>query len=296
MTVSSSSAQGGPYEGNGATVTFSFTFQVQSEEDVRVVFTTGSSDVLVDTDLVYNTDYTVSINADQETSPGGSITCTIAPLADQYITILRNVEATQGADLQNQGGFYPQVIENALDKLTMLLQQFRVDLSRALTLSYADTTSKMSLETFLTTIRDNAEAVDNSAAAAAASESAAATSESSAAAAASAAVNIQAEMSSDAAAFLAGFQAAIDSVLLTLGTLGVPLTTLAAASASYTYNGDGTLASSTESVAGKTRTASYTYNGDGTLNTAAVTYDGHTRTETYTYSSGVLTGMSAVET
>lgn len=60
---------------------------------------------------------------------------------------------------------------------------------------------------------------------------------------------------------------------------------------SITYNGDGSIATLTEDGVVKT----FTYNGDGTINTVSWPIGALTRTETYSYSSGVLTGMAAVE-
>ena len=60
---------------------------------------------------------------------------------------------------------------------------------------------------------------------------------------------------------------------------------------SITYNGDGTIATLTEDGVVK----AFAYNGDGTINTVSWPVGPLTRTETYSYSSGVLTGMTAVE-
>ena len=62
-------------------------------------------------------------------------------------------------------------------------------------------------------------------------------------------------------------------------------------SLTITYNGDGTVATLTEDGVVKT----FAYNGDGTIDTVSWPVGPLTRTETYSYSSGVLTGMTAVE-
>ena len=62
-------------------------------------------------------------------------------------------------------------------------------------------------------------------------------------------------------------------------------------SLTITYNGDGSIATLTEDGVVKT----FAYNGDGTINTVSWPIGALTRTETYSYSSGVLTGMTAVE-
>ena len=60
---------------------------------------------------------------------------------------------------------------------------------------------------------------------------------------------------------------------------------------SITYNGNGSIATLTEDGVEKT----FAYNGDGTIDTVSWPVGALTRTETYSYSSGVLTGMAAVE-
>ena len=60
---------------------------------------------------------------------------------------------------------------------------------------------------------------------------------------------------------------------------------------SITYNGNGSIAKLTEDGVVKT----FAYNGDGTINTVSWPVGALTRTETYSYTSGVLTGMTAVE-
>lgn len=139
MTVSSSTAKTGPLACDGVTTEFDFSVQMQTDADVRVLKTVLSGGLYSDVDLVIDTDYTVTLNADQNASPGGTITCLTAPEDTASITVLRNVSATQGASIPNQGGFYPKVIENALDRLTMLVQQLQADIGRAYRISYGDT-------------------------------------------------------------------------------------------------------------------------------------------------------------
>lgn len=62
-------------------------------------------------------------------------------------------------------------------------------------------------------------------------------------------------------------------------------------SLTITYNGDGTVATLTEDGV----TKAFSYNGDGSINTVSWPVGALTRTETYSYTSGVLTGMTAVE-
>lgn len=122
MTVSSASAKYGPLACDGATTTFSFVLQMQSPEDVQVVVTDALG---IDASLTYETDYSVTLNADQEASPGGTVFLEVAPTTGHKVTILRNLSFTQSTALSNQGAFYPEVIEDSLDKLTMIAIQLQ---------------------------------------------------------------------------------------------------------------------------------------------------------------------------
>lgn len=121
---------------------YPFGMQSLAAADVRVVRTTLTAGVYTDVDLVAGADFSVVLNPDQDASPGGTVTTT-ASVPGTYITILRNLDALQGVAIPNQGGFYPEVLERALDKLTMLVQQLQSELGRALLLSPGDTTTKL---------------------------------------------------------------------------------------------------------------------------------------------------------
>lgn len=140
MTVNASDRRDGPYIGNGVTTGFAFFFKVFAETDigvVRAVIATG-----VTTDLVLDSDYSVALNPDQDANPGGTVTYMVAgvttPLpAINSLTIYGNLPYTQPVDITNQGGFYPQVIEDALDRTVMLVQQNNDAVERSLQLSIA---------------------------------------------------------------------------------------------------------------------------------------------------------------
>ena len=140
MTISSTTRVAGPFTGNGSTATFPFTFKVFAAEDLAVVLlniATGAA-----TTLALTTDYTVALNDDQDSSPGGSITLTAGNLAvGSTLTLTTDIEELQGLDLTNAGGFYPDVINAALDRLTILVQQIATQAARALQLPLSDTTA-----------------------------------------------------------------------------------------------------------------------------------------------------------
>ncbi|MGP1254921.1 MAG: hypothetical protein ACTS10_10940 [Kiloniellales bacterium] len=86
----------------------------------------------IETVLMLTSDYSVTGVGD---AAGGSVILT-APLATGLqLVITRDVPATQETDLENQGAFFAQTIEDSLDKLTMLVQQGEEVDSRTVTLS-----------------------------------------------------------------------------------------------------------------------------------------------------------------
>lgn len=129
MTISTTTNRA-QFSGSGTTGPFPFTFKVFAAGDLTVIKTVSGSD----TTLTITTDYSVSLNADQNNDPGGEITLVSALAVGQTLTVLREVDTSQETDITNGGGFYPEVIENALDKLTMLVQQTDEEVGRALTL------------------------------------------------------------------------------------------------------------------------------------------------------------------
>lgn len=144
MTISSSTRVAGPFVGNGTTAAFPFAFKVFAASDMYVVRLNTSTNV--ETVLALTTDYTVSLNADQNTSPGGTVTLVAGVLASGFtLTITSSVPLTQATDLTNQGGFYPSVINNALDKLTILAQQLSQESGRQIVAPISDGTVDMEL-------------------------------------------------------------------------------------------------------------------------------------------------------
>lgn len=120
MTISSDIRTAGPFTGTGLVSVYAFAFKVFAAAEV-VATSTNTSGVL--TTLAQPTHYTVTLNSNQNTSPGGTITLA-APLASGFrLEIGSEIAATQGASLPNQGGWFPAVVEDALDRLTILAQQ-----------------------------------------------------------------------------------------------------------------------------------------------------------------------------
>lgn len=118
MTVSSNNITSGPYAGNGNSDTFSYTFGITDKSQLNVYETNSAG---VETLLTLDTDYTV---ANVGTDTGGTITRTAGNLpVGSTLFITGDFKYTQDTELPNQGRFFPEAIERALDKLTRLVQQ-----------------------------------------------------------------------------------------------------------------------------------------------------------------------------
>lgn len=126
MTVPSETNRSGPYNGNGSTTVFDYQFRIVDENHLRVVLTDALG---IETDLAIDTDYIVSDVGDEA---GGQIALTTAPAVDETVTILRDVPFVQETDLQNQGAYYAETVEDALDLAAMRDQQLDERVSRSL--------------------------------------------------------------------------------------------------------------------------------------------------------------------
>lgn len=135
MTVSTLIAKSGPYN-TGGTGPFSYAFRILDEDHIRVVLTDASG---TETDLTITTDYTVAGVGDAN---GGTVTLVEEPdfAGGELLTLVRNVPKTQETDLENQGGWYPEVIEDALDKLTMQTQDLAEAVERSVKVQVSDDT------------------------------------------------------------------------------------------------------------------------------------------------------------
>lgn len=124
MTVSSEIRKAGPFASGQV---FPFSFKVFSKQDLIVLRTASG----VDQQLVLDSDYAVALNEDQNNTPGGFVSLTVALTAGQTCTVLSDLAYLQETDITNRGGFYPQVIEDVLDRLAIQLQQLKEQLDRS---------------------------------------------------------------------------------------------------------------------------------------------------------------------
>jgi hypothetical protein len=140
MTTPSTERKAGPLLGTGAQTAWPFTFKVFAATDIAV---TIADSLGVETALVYGVDFNVTLNANQETSPGGTVTYPISGAAlpvGKRLVIIGNLPYDQPLDLPSGGNFSPLALENQLDRMVMQIQQLRENVGRALQVSVSTNT------------------------------------------------------------------------------------------------------------------------------------------------------------
>lgn len=161
----------GPFTGAGQS-TFPFSFKIFAPTDIYVALAQEENGV--STTLSYGTDYTVSMNEDQDGTPGGSVTLTTALTGTQVVAIGSGIPYTQELNLTNYSRFAPESINTELDREVVQIQQLAELVGRAITTDPTDTMTPQELKDNLLSAqkdaREQANLAAESAAAAKASE------------------------------------------------------------------------------------------------------------------------------
>ena len=265
MTISSQTRKAGPFIGNGSTTAFPFTFKVFAVSDLVV---TRADSAGTETVLAVGTNYTVALNSNQNSNPGGTITLIGGALATGYrLVITSAVPNLQPVDITNNGGFYPKVINDALDRLTILSQQNSLDNSRSVKVPV---TSDLTGDQFTAQLFGARDQAVSSASAAAGSAAAASSSASTASTAATTATTKASEASSSATSAASSATAAAGSATNAANsatTAGNSATT-ATTQATNAANSATAAASSATAAAGSATTAT-TKAGEASTSAAA---------------------------
>lgn len=127
MTVPATDRRAGPFPGTGSITALPFTFKVFEAADLVVTKTDTDG---VETTLELTTDYTVSVNGDQDSSPGGTVTPVVAPAVGESITLTSGLSYEQTLDLLTGGNFSPRAIEDAFDRTVIQIQQLAEEKNR----------------------------------------------------------------------------------------------------------------------------------------------------------------------
>lgn len=133
MTVSSTTKRNS-YSGNGSTTVFAYSFKIFDDDDITVILrtdSTGSEAVQTKT-----THYSVS---GVGSGSGGNITFGSAPASGITVVLLRETAQTQATDYTPNDPFPAASHEDALDKITLMVQDQQDELDRSLKLSRTNT-------------------------------------------------------------------------------------------------------------------------------------------------------------
>ncbi len=212
MTISSQSRKAGPFTGNGSTTAFPFAFKVFAASDAYVV---RANTLGVETVLTMGTDYTVTLNSNQNSNPGGTVTLTSALASNFKLVITSAVPNLQPVDITNNGGFYPKVINDALDRVTVMVQQNAQEAGRGIKVPI---TSSLTSEEFTDQLFDARDEAVSSASNAASSASSASASAASAAGSAATATTKAGEASASASGAVSSASAAAGSATAAAGS------------------------------------------------------------------------------
>jgi len=173
MTISSETRKTSVFEGDSTVKTYTFAFKIFEKSNVVVTVVRTSTEV--ETVLVLDSDYEVTINPDQNANPGGEVnfkstadidgtgsgSATNGTLPTGYnMVISSQVPYLQNVDLTNQGGFYPRVITDAFDKLTIQTQQLKEEVDRSAKLPITNPEDADSLVADIVRIADSANNID----------------------------------------------------------------------------------------------------------------------------------------
>ena len=130
MTISQETERrAGPFLSDGAQTAFPFTFKLLDASHIQVLVSPdGLEDSVLDSKY-----YSVTLAAEQDSSPGGTVYLQSPQPAGTYLSILSAVPYTQPLNLTSRGGFYPDVINDAFDRCVTQIQQLKEIIDRQLT-------------------------------------------------------------------------------------------------------------------------------------------------------------------
>lgn len=143
------------YQGNPSTTIYQIPFRWLEDTDINIKKQLQDGTVEV---LTYLTDYTLTGGNDEH---GGYATFTVAPLETDTIVIQRIVPYTQETDYEENEIFPADSHEEALDKLTMEVQQLAEESSRSLKISVFSTVDPEDVINHVERVYQSVDNIDN---------------------------------------------------------------------------------------------------------------------------------------
>lgn len=146
MTLSSTATKS-TYNGDGATTAFATGFRFLANSHVTVILRDENASPVTETTWVEGTHYTLT---GAGVASGGTVTVATAPTdhtpaVGEKLIVKRAAPETQGSAFPAGGAFPSATVEQALDLLTMLVQQHSEEIARALILAETSPTSGITL-------------------------------------------------------------------------------------------------------------------------------------------------------
>lgn len=160
MAIQDVLRRAGPYAW-ASSGSYPFSFKVFSTSDVTV--TVSRNDI----ESVLTSGYTVTMNADQENQPGGTVVFDSSVATAEKVAITSSVSYTQEMVLTNQGGFYPDILNNNSDRIVAQIQQLNEESSRSIKVGVTSSVSAEQYKAELEDVADSAAASASEAAQAA---------------------------------------------------------------------------------------------------------------------------------
>ena len=132
MAINKVKRQTDPFICDGSQTVFPFDFKVFAPTDIGVLVNPSGSWFTKDTALAYGQDYTVTLNENQETNPGGIATLKKPQSQGTRLVVISQIEPLQTLTITRTGGFYPDALNSAFDRAIALIQELLGISKRAL--------------------------------------------------------------------------------------------------------------------------------------------------------------------
>lgn len=152
MAIQSQIRRSDIYVGDGVQTQFSFSFKLLKSEGAEVHVAPPHG-----IDAVLNPNaYVCVLNDDQDVNPGGKITLKEPLVKGAALAVISGEAYVQPTVFTNRGAFFPTVLNDSLDRLTILCQQLVEQVGRAITTDPTDTVTPAELKQKLLDAAKNA--------------------------------------------------------------------------------------------------------------------------------------------
>jgi hypothetical protein len=142
MAIQSQIRRSDIYVGDGVQTQFSFSFKLLKSEGAEVHVAPPHG-----IDAVLNPNaYVCVLNDDQDVNPGGKITLKEPLVKGAALAVISDEAYVQPTVFTNRGAFFPTVLNDSLDRLTILCQQLVEQVGRAITTDPTDTVTPAELK------------------------------------------------------------------------------------------------------------------------------------------------------